>query len=195
MWEPRSHDTLVLPQTSWQQPPSPRLYVPIVSSSPAFSPCLRLRERATPQPGSASKSTENPPPRKRRKLSHQQDSLRKHEITVISDQSFIVLHQSRANFIHEIKDQRGAKLSPRIVNAADEYIGSRVRDLELHAEWWLKYHGGVGDNDVVLLAMNLFGDKQYDFDIYGCEFSVVARPDNVQMVSMRERMDVGENRV
>lgn len=80
--------------------------------------------------------------------------------------------------MREIQDQQGAKPSPGIVNAADKYIGSRVRDFKLHTEWWLKCHNGVGDNNIVLPAINLFGDKQYDFDIYGCEFSVV-RPVNV----------------
>jgi hypothetical protein len=138
MWEPRSHDTLVLPQISWQQPPSPKPYVPIVSSNSVFVSCARSDTRATPQPGPILESTGEPLPRKRRKLSHQQHSLREHKIAVMSDLSFMVLYPSRANFKHEIQDQWGAKPSPRIVNAADVYIGSRVTDLELHAEWWLK---------------------------------------------------------
>jgi hypothetical protein len=32
-----------------------------------------------------------------------------------------------------------------------------------------KNHNGVGDNDVVLLAMNLFSDRQYDFDFYAVD--------------------------
>ncbi|KAH8756014.1 hypothetical protein F5883DRAFT_174486 [Diaporthe sp. PMI_573] len=173
MWEPRSHDTLVLPQTSWQQPPSPKPYVPIISSNPVFVSCVRSDTRATPQPGPIlesteeplprkrrklspiPESTEKPPPRKRRKPSHQQHSLREHKVAVMSDQSFMVLYPSRANSMNEIQDQPRAKPSPRIVNAVDVYIDSRVRDLDHHAEWWLKYYSGLGDNDVVLLAMNL----------------------------------------
>lgn len=187
MWEPGYHDTLVLPQTIWQQPPGPEPYRPIVSSNPGSVSCIQSDKRATTQHDPIPEPTEKPPTTKRQKFSRQQHSLGSHKIAVVSDQLFMVLYPSRANFTREIEHQQGAIPSPRVVNAVDEYTDSRVRDFELHAEWWLECHRGVGDNDVVLLAMNLFGDKQYDFDIYGCKFSVIARPGSVQVVSMKER--------
>lgn len=185
MWRAGPHDTLVLPQTAWRQPPGPGSCRPIVSSEPGTVSCAQSDERATTQNDTIPESTV--PLVKRQEFSRQEQNLGSHKIAVVSDQSFMVLYPSRANFMREIEDQQAA-LSPRILNAADEYIDSRVRDYERHAELWLECHQGVGNNDVVLLAMNLFGDKQYDFDIYGCKFSVFARPGNVQVVSMKERV-------
>ncbi|KAH8744689.1 hypothetical protein F5883DRAFT_21424 [Diaporthe sp. PMI_573] len=179
VWAPRRCGSLVL-MTHLSSPKHPgnnhraqsRMYqssLPIPYLFPAFA----RTQNATPQPGPIlesteeplprkrrklspiPESTEKPPPRKRRKPSHQQHSLREHKVAVMSDQSFMVLYPSRANSMNEIQDQPRAKPSPRIVNAVDVYIDSRVRDLDHHAEWWLKYYSGLGDNDVVLLAMNL----------------------------------------
>lgn len=71
----------------------------------------------------------------------------------------------------------------------DEFIDRQVRDYELHAERWLKQHPEVAENDIVVLAINLAVGKQYDFDLFGCNFSVVARPGKKQVVSMKGHTD------
>lgn len=96
----------------------------------------------------------------------------------------MIISPSQAKFT--VEDEILGSASPlSVVNAIDDFIDRQVRDHEVDAERWLDGHGEAAENDVVVLAMNLAVRKQYDFDLFGCNFLMIASPGEKQVVSTK----------